>query len=126
MAAFFNIVLILSLFSANISRMLQRFVVHLGLVILFALTQMGVATHEISHFTDLTQHTQQHGQQDKNAPNHQCEQCISHAGIADGLASEAFVFAVESSVSIAAISLTSLFFSTSHQPYSARAPPQIA
>ena len=99
--------------------MLLRIVVHLSLVILFALTQMGVATHEISHLDDFTQHSQP----DKNAPNHQCEQCISHAGIANGLPSQSFNFAITHNVLIPVVSLTSHFVNINHQPYSARAPP---
>ena len=99
--------------------MLQRFIVHLSLVLLFALTQMGVATHEISHLNDFTQHSQQ----DKNTPNHQCEQCISHADIADGLASKTFDFAIVHVVSIAFVGFTDHFGNTNYQSYSARAPP---
>lgn len=99
--------------------MLQCFIVRLSLVLLFALTQMGVATHEISHLKDFTQHSQQ----DKNTANHQCEQCISYADIADGLASKTFDFAIVHNDSTAAVSLTSHFVDTQHQSYSARAPP---
>ena len=63
--------------------MLQRLFIHVSLVMLFAFTQMGIATHEISHFADLTQQNQQH----KNTQNHQCEQCISYAGIENGVSS---------------------------------------
>ncbi len=102
--------------------MLQKFFVHLSLTVLFAFTQMGVATHEISHITDLTQQNQQ----DQNTPNHPCEQCISHAGLANGLATSVFVFAVAQAVSIATVSLTVHFLSVANSPYSARGPPQIA
>lgn len=111
----------LSLFSANIATMLHRFFVHLSLVILFAMTQMGVATHEISHYADLVKQSQQ----DQNTPNHQCEQCLSHAGVANGLKPHIFVFNVEHSVSIISIKLANHFSSTSFHSYSARAPPQI-
>ena len=99
--------------------MLQRLFVHLSLVLLFALTQMNVATHEISHLDDFTQHSQQ----DKNTPNHQCEQCIGHADIANGMPSLAFNFAIIHSTSIVAVDSRSQFLTTYHQPYSARAPP---
>ena len=101
--------------------MLQRLFVHLSLVILFALTQMGVATHEISHLNDLNQHSEQ----DKSAPKHQCEQCIGHADIANGLASKTFHFAVVHNESIVIDGETSHFVSTHYQAYSARAPPVI-
>lgn len=102
--------------------MLQRFFVNFSLVLLFAFTQMGIVTHEISHLSELTQQGQQH----KNTPNHQCEQCISHAGIESGLASKAFVFALQPAASIVPVSLKSYFFATTSQHYAARAPPQNA
>jgi len=40
--------------------MLQRFAIHLTLALLFAFTQIGVATHEISHITNGSQHSQPH------------------------------------------------------------------
>ena len=101
--------------------MLQRLFIHFSLVMLFALTQMGVATHEISHLNDLNQHSQQ----DKNVPNHQCEQCISHADLSNGLASKAYDFAIVRSDSIAIIIETSHFAYTQLHSYSARAPPVI-
>lgn len=102
--------------------MLHRFFIHLGLVFLFAFTQMGIATHEISHFSELIQHSQQ----DKQAPNHQCEQCISHANVESGLAANVFVFAHNQSVSVHAPDSYFLFFNLQYHAYSARAPPQIA
>ena len=102
--------------------MLQRLFIHVSLVMLFAFTQMGIATHEISHFADLTQQNQQH----KNTQNHQCEQCISYAGIENGVSSQPFVFALQQAVSIAPVSLKSYFFNTTSQYYAARAPPQSA
>lgn len=108
--------------------MLHRFFVHFSLVILFAFTQMGVATHEISHFSDLIQHSQpdSKSKQDKQAPNHQCEQCISHADIESGLAASAFVFAVNQSVSVPVIEAYFSFLHIPYRAYSARAPPQTA
>ena len=117
----------LSLFSANIATVLHRFFVHLSLVILFAFTQLGVATHEISHYADLVKaDLVKQSQQDQNTPNHQCEQCLSHAGVANGLTPHIFVFSVEHSVSTVATALAGYFSSTSLYSYSARAPPQIA
>lgn len=102
--------------------MLHRLFIHVSLVVLFAFTQMGIATHEISHLGDLTQQNQQH----KNAPNHQCELCISHAGIEGGVSSHPFAFALQQSVSIAPVSSKPYFFSTTSQHYAARAPPQFS
>lgn len=100
--------------------MLQRLAVHIALVFLFAFTQMGVATHEISHLADITKHSQQ----GKNAPAEQCEQCISYAQVANGLQSQPFVlpgFNARFETS------SSYYFnsqSTALTAYLARAPPQ--
>ncbi len=102
--------------------MLHRFFIHFSLVILFAFTQIGISTHEISHFSDLTQHSQQ----DKQVPNHQCEQCISHADLENGLAESAFVFSVNQFVSLTANERYFSFFNLPNCTYSARAPPQTA
>lgn len=66
--------------------MIQRVAIHLALVFLFALTQMGIATHEISHVTQAAKHSQQ----DKNTAAEHCEQCISYAKVASGLPLSAF------------------------------------
>ncbi len=102
--------------------MLHRLFLHISLVVLFAVTQMGIATHEISHLNDLTQQNQQH----KNTPNHQCEKCISHAGIENGVSSQPFIFALQQAIFIAPASVAPYFFTVTSQHYAARAPPQIA
>lgn len=100
--------------------MLKRFSVHLALIFLFAFTQLGVATHEISHFSEEAKHSQN----DKNTPAEQCGQCISYAQVASGLQSTAFVLpSVEASFEIT----SSDYFhgqSTLLTAYTARAPPQ--
>jgi len=101
--------------------MLQRYAIHLALIFLFAFTQVGVATHEISHLTDISHHSQQ----DKKTPAEQCAQCISYAEVASGLELSAFIIPV---ISTSLIATSSHFFS--FQPYlntvyAARAPPQI-
>ena len=67
--------------------MLQRFALQFLLIFLFAFTQIGVATHEISHFQDSTR---QH-QQDKNTAAEQCAQCIAYAQVASGLQTQSFI-----------------------------------
>lgn len=66
--------------------MLQRIVIQFLLIFLFAFTQIGVVTHEISHFSDAAKHSQQ----DKNTSAEQCGQCISYAQVAIGLQPHAF------------------------------------
>lgn len=102
--------------------MLQRVAIHLALILLFAFTQIGVATHEISHVFDTKSHNQQH----KNTAAEQCEQCISYAKVASGLQLSAFVIPEISALTTA---VTNRYFSIQSYPstaYTARAPPQIA
>lgn len=101
--------------------MLQRFAIHLALVFLFALTQIGVATHEISHVAG----TANHSQQDKNTSAEQCEQCLSYAKVANGLALSAFVIPAITSDFAATSNHYASFQSYPSTAYAARAPPQI-
>jgi hypothetical protein len=98
--------------------MLQRLALHLSLILLFALTQIGVATHEISHLTDSQQH-----QQDQNHHENQCGQCLSynHAAVAD--LTPTFTFQVTPAEQLFAVSEFASSFSTTPSFYSARAPP---
>ncbi len=112
--------------------MLHRFFIHFSLVILFAFTQMGVATHEISHLSDYNQqnqenqHSNQQSKQDKQAPNHQCQQCISHADIESALAASAILLVFNQSLSAPVSDSHFSFFNLLNRAYSARAPPQTA
>lgn len=106
--------------------MLQRYVIHLALIFLFAFTQMGVATHEISHLTDASQHSQQDPKsQPKQAAAEQCAQCISYAKVASGLQLSAFEIPVISADPIAVTANFLSFESTFTSAYAARGPPQI-
>jgi hypothetical protein len=99
--------------------MLQRLVIHLSLILLFAFTQIGVATHEISHLADgNTQH-----QQDQNNHQNQCEQCLSygHAAVAD--ITPVFTFDFTPAEQIFTASVLASSFSAATSFYSARAPP---
>ena len=106
--------------------MLQRYVIHFALIFLFAFTQIGVVTHEISHLTDQSQHSKQSSEsQSKNTAAEQCSQCISYAKVANGLALDDFVIP---KISAGTTSVPRYFFSTLTQSvtaYSARAPPQV-
>jgi len=106
--------------------MLQRYVINFALVFLFAFTQMGVATHEISHLTDASQHSNQNSKtQPKHSAAEQCSQCISYAKVASGLQLSAFAIPVIATDSTAVASQFVSFESTSTSVYAARAPPQI-
>lgn len=98
--------------------MLQRFALQLLLVFLFAFTQIGVATHEISHFSDSAKQ-----QQDKNTTTEQCAQCIAYAQVASGLQAQPFILPTFDAHFSAS---THYFFNaiTRHAAaYAARAPP---
>jgi amino acid transporter len=101
--------------------MLKRFAVYFALIFLFAFTQIGVVTHEISHLGDFTKHSQQ----DKKAPAEQCGKCISYSQVANGLQSQAFALAGFE----ASFQKTSSYYfnaqSSFQTAYAARAPPQI-
>lgn len=101
--------------------MFKRFAANFALIFLFAFVQIGVSTHEISHFSDATQHSQQ----DKNTHS-QCAQCISYAEVAGGLPVPSFTFLVDSA-RFTLIADHQLSFHSHHSNYyAARAPPQIA
>jgi hypothetical protein len=100
--------------------------VHFALIFLFAFTQMGVATHEISHLTDANQHSQQDPKsQSKQAAAEQCSQCISYAKVASGLQLSAFEIPVISADLTAVTGYFLSFQSAFSSAYVARAPPQI-
>jgi len=100
--------------------MLQRVLIHSLLILLFAFTQIGVVTHEISHFNEVTKHSKQ----DKNTPVEQCGKCISYSQVASGLQSQVFTLASFD----AKFEVTSSYYfnnqSSLQTAYAARAPPQ--
>jgi len=107
--------------------MLQRFIIHVTLALLFAFTQIGVATHEISHITNGSQHSQPHEKsQQKNTVAEQCAQCISYAKIASGVLTTPTITPISQPGLIATPSVHISFQHYASSPYSARAPPQIA
>lgn len=101
--------------------MFKRFALNFVLIFLFAIAQLGAATHEISHFSDITKHQQQ----DKNTHSEQCKQCISYAEVASGLHSQTFVFPISNAKFVSASSYHFSALSTLTTAYAARAPPQI-
>lgn len=112
--------------SAKIQFMMQRLATHIALAFLFAFTQMGVVTHEISHFADTSKYSQQNqNTQSKHTPAEQCEQCISYAKVASALQLSAFVIPAIAADFIAIPSHYFSFQSYLSTAYAARAPPQI-
>lgn len=105
--------------------MLQRYVIHFALAFLFAFTQIGVATHEISHLADSSQQDTKSQSKQTTTTAEQCEQCISYAKVANALQLPAFAIPAIRSEAIAATSHFSDAEPVFSHPYSARAPPQI-
>lgn len=105
-----------------ISTMLQRIFVHLSLILLFAFTQMGVATHEISHLTDRNQPHQQ----DKNSHESQCGQCLTYSHAATADVSPPYVFGVTPVVQVYTLGAFASSTLTTSSFYSARAPPSFS
>lgn len=99
--------------------MLQRTFIHLSLILLFAFTQMGVATHEISHLTE----TQKQHQEDKSHQQSQCEQCLVISHAANAPLAYSFVFVSIPIRQFYFAELTAVSASRTATPYSARAPP---
>jgi hypothetical protein len=99
--------------------MLQRAIIHLSLILLFAFTQMGVITHEISHLNKPTQQTQP----DKNAAAENCGQCIAYAQVVGGIPNSSFVVPETLSQFSLATAYVANLESVLTSPYSARAPP---
>ena len=99
--------------------MLRKTLLSVVFVLLFALVQAGIVTHEISHFQDIVSHSQQ----DKNTTSEHCAQCLTMAH-ADG------AVPVSSFQSLPAATQQhwshdhSLDYFSSHRSvYAARAPP---
>lgn len=106
--------------------MLQRYVIHFALIFLFAFTQIGVVTHEISHVTDAASHSQQEQKSPvKHTAAEQCEQCIHYAKVANGLALSDFTVPVIGPDAVATVSYSTNSQSRFSCAYSARGPPQI-
>lgn len=106
--------------------MLQRYALHFALIFLFAFAQIGVAAHEISHFTDTNQHSQQDPKtQSKQSVAEQCAQCLSYAKVASGLGLSVFEFPAIVPHPVAICSPSFSFQSAILSAYAARAPPQI-
>lgn len=99
--------------------MFRRAVIHFLLVFLFAFTQMGVATHEISHYSDPAKHSQQ----DKNSPTDQCGKCVSYAQVGSGLQAQSYTLPTFEAQFQTASHYSFHVFTLHRTVYAARAPP---
>ena len=102
----------------KIKPMLHRMIIHLSLIILFAFTQIGVVTHEISHLSESEQH-----QEDQHNHSSECKQCLSDNHASEANLARAFSFEISpAEYTFAATALSSNSTATWFF-YSARAPP---
>ena len=107
--------------------MLKRFSIHFALIFLFAFAQIGAVTHGVSHVEDFTKHSQQNpNKQDSSTHSEQCEQCISFAKIAGGIATKSFEFPITQANFIGSSPLQTQVSSQVLRAYAARAPPLTA
>jgi hypothetical protein len=99
--------------------MLRRITLLYVLLALFAFTQIGMVTHEISHIQTTTQHTP-----DKHSSSDKCPQCLAYALMASGGApTSAFVIHLDHAQFQLSTVYTAHLTSVLTAPYSARAPP---
>lgn len=99
--------------------MLHKLAAHIVLIVLFAFTQIGAATHEISHFSNATQQTQP----DQHTSPDQCSQCLAYAQSAAGTLVQTFAIPPILAVFALPTTLTQHLSSATLAHYSARAPP---
>lgn len=99
--------------------MLKRLILNIMLLSLFAITQIGIVTHEISHF----EAHQQSNQTDKNVAADQCGQCIAYEQSANAVSTPSFnIPTIDGQFHFATATVARLT-SRLTPSYSARAPP---
>ena len=108
--------------SDKILSMFSRVFIQLGLVLIFAFTQIGVLTHEISHINELTEQSD-HSNPDKNKAKEQCGQCIGSAQVTSSLPTQAFEFHLNQAQYQLTKPYVAYLASVLVASYSARAPP---
>jgi hypothetical protein len=74
--------------------MLKRFYIYVLLSMLFAITQISMAAHEISHLNDLASQSQPDSKHTGSEP---CTLCLSLSLIAGAIPAPAFVFPLATS-----------------------------
>lgn len=101
--------------------MLKRFYVYFLLAVLFAITQTGLVTHEITHLKELTQHSQS----DKHQSKDQCRLCVAYAHLV-GVMTQALQWSLPELSYLAVISALAIAIQRpTLAAYAARAPPAI-
>lgn len=103
--------------------MFQRLFLNFLLFFVFALVQIGVVTHEISHLSEHS-YEAQHSNSDKNSTKEQCSQCIASAHAFSSLPSVSFAVFLNQGEFQLSTPQVAYLASVLIAPYSARAPPQ--
>ncbi len=103
--------------------MLKRFYTYVLISLLFAFTQIGIAAHEISHLTDLSNQSQPDHQHTGGEP---CTLCLGLSVIAGGMPATAFVTPVIACDKPHYISTSSSVVQSFTKVYAARAPPSVS
>jgi hypothetical protein len=99
--------------------MLKQFILNLMLLSLFAITQIGIVTHEISHFNDY----EKQNHTDQNVAADQCGQCLAGEQSADGVTTPILLIPASEGAFHFATSTAARLASRLTPTYSARAPP---
>jgi hypothetical protein len=100
--------------------MLKRFYIYVLLSMLFAVTQISMAAHEISHLNDLASQSQPDSKHTGSEP---CTLCLSLSLMAGALPTPAFVFPVVASDKPDYTFTYHAVVQSSNRVYAARAPP---
>lgn len=106
------------------------------LIVLFALMQIGIVTHEISHIQkpagqgqtiagQLVTSQQQNPQPDKSATHEHCAQCLAYAQVDGALPSIAIHVAMDASVFFISTAYVAYLLAVISRAYQARAPPSL-
>lgn len=104
----------------NIFNMLKRFYIYVLFSMLFAVTQIGMAAHEISHLTDLASQTQTNHKHTGGEP---CTLCLGLSLIAGAVPSAVFACPLADNAQNVDHFLTQSFVQPFDRVYAARAPP---
>lgn len=100
--------------------MLKRFYLYVMLATLFAFSQAGIVTHEISHYNDQAQQSQP---DKKHHGNEICTLCIGFAHAVGALPATPIVFHATAAVEFAYTALIASQLPVVQSVYAARAPP---
>lgn len=101
--------------------MLNRILIHLSLIVLFAFTQIGGAVHAVNHYAE--QHHQEQHQQDQGSHEEQCGQCITYSHIADADVTHDYWFSTTPLEQVFSSDAKASHISLTVRFYGARAPP---